>query len=118
MSVVAPDAASLVLRPPGVAGTYRPRRPQDTLLHRIVREHFQSSLAHTNRFYARPLPRYVVQEFETYVACGDLSRGFVRCVCAACGLERAVPFSCKTRGYAELRNMLRRTPSEDPVGLS
>ena len=98
MASAAPDLVSRPTAPSAAPGAYRPRRPQDTLLHRVVREHFRSFLAHTGRIYARPLPKYVVQEFEKYLVCGDLARGFVRCVCAACGLERAVPFSCKTRG--------------------
>jgi hypothetical protein len=98
MSIVLPDVARLEPPPTSPAGAYRPRRPQDTLLHELVREHFSTFLEHTNRIYARPLPKYVVQEFEKYIVCGDLSRGFVRCVCADCGRERAVPFSCKTRG--------------------
>jgi hypothetical protein len=98
MAIAVPDLASLILAPTASAGAYRPRRPQDTLLHRVVREHFRTFLAHTDRIYARPLPPYVVLEFEKYLACGDLTRGFVRCVCEACGLERVVPFSCKTRG--------------------
>jgi hypothetical protein len=75
MSAVAEPAASAELRLPVAGGRYRPRRPQDTLLHRVVREHLQTFLAHVGRLYARPLPRYVVQEFEQYLACGDLSRG-------------------------------------------
>ena len=98
MSIILPDVARLELPPTSLAGAYRPRRPQDTLLHELVREHFPTFLVHTNRVYTRPLPRYVVQEFEKYIACGDISRGFTRCVCADCGLERAVPYSCKTRG--------------------
>jgi hypothetical protein len=68
------------------------------LLHRVVREHWSSFLRQVDRTYARPLPRYVVREFEGYLACGDLTRGFVRAKCKRCGLERAVPFSCKGRG--------------------
>ncbi len=98
MAIAVPDFASLNVAPTTFTGAYRPRRPQDTLLHRVVREHFRTFLAHTGRTYARPLPKYIVLEFEKYLACGDLSRGFIRCVCASCGLERAVPFSCKTRG--------------------
>ena len=98
MSAVAEPAASVGFPWPVAGGTYRPRRPRETLLHRVVREHFQTFLAQTHRLYARPLPRYVIQEFEKYVACGDLARGHVRVVCGRCGLERVVPFSCKTRG--------------------
>jgi|LAHR01.1.fsa_nt_gb hypothetical protein len=98
MAIAVPEIACLIPAPTASADAYRPRRPQDTLLHRVVREHFPTFLAHTGRIYARPLPRYVAQEFEKYLVCGDLTRGFVRCVCASCGLEQAVPFSCKTRG--------------------
>jgi len=98
MASVAPHLVSQPTAPTAATGAYRPRHPQDTLLLIVVREHFRSFLAHTGRIDARPLPKSVVLEFEKYLACGDLTRGFVRCVCAACGLERAVPFSCKTRG--------------------
>ncbi len=83
---------------PGRDGVYRPRRPEHTLLHRVVREHLQTFLAHVARTYARPLPRYVLQEFEHYLRCGIAAHGLVQVVCRGCGLQRVVPFSCKRRG--------------------
>ena len=47
MSAVAEPAASAACPWPAAGGTYRPRRPQDTLLHRVVWEHFQTFLTHT-----------------------------------------------------------------------
>jgi len=41
------------------------------------------------------LPRFVVGEFESYLACGVLEHGFARVRCAACGDELLVVFSCK-----------------------
>ena len=77
---------------------YRPRKPQDTLLHRLVREHLASFVAYTEAPRAAPLPRYVKDAFERYLACGDFSQGFVRCHCDACQNDVLVAFSCKPRG--------------------
>jgi hypothetical protein len=43
---------------PAQAAEYVPRRPQDTLLHRLVREHYATFVAHTEATYAAPLPRF------------------------------------------------------------
>ena len=55
--------------------SYTPRKPHDTALYRIVREHLATFVAHTEATYAAPLPRYVVDAFDRYLACGDFSRG-------------------------------------------
>jgi Transposase zinc-binding domain/Putative transposase len=83
---------------PAPAAEYVPRKPQDTLLHRLVREHYATFVAHTEATYAAPLPRYVTDAFERYLACGDFSQGFVRCHCDACRRDVLVAFSCKQRG--------------------
>jgi hypothetical protein len=83
---------------PAQAAEYRPRKPQDTLLHRLVREHLATFVAYTEAPRAAPLPRYVKDAFERYLACGDFSRGFVRCHCDACRHDVLVAFSCKQRG--------------------
>jgi hypothetical protein len=38
------------------AAEYVPHKPQDTLLHRLVREHDATFVAHTEAVYAAPLP--------------------------------------------------------------
>ncbi len=43
----------------------------------------------------RGLPRYVVNAFARYLACGDFSRAFVRCHGGACAHDVLLPFSCK-----------------------
>jgi hypothetical protein len=80
------------------AGEYVPRRPHDTVLYGIVREHLATFLAHTESTYAAPLPKYVVDTFEQYLACGDVAGGFLRCHCEGCGHDVLVAFSCKHRG--------------------
>jgi len=47
----------------------------------------------------RVVPRFVARELEAFLRCGVLAHGFVRVHCDACGLDRAVPFSCKGRGF-------------------
>jgi hypothetical protein len=80
--------------------TYRPRQPQATVLHRVVREHLETLLAEGVERSAsgEGYPYYVEKEFRDYVLCGDLSRGFARVRCAACGHKILLPFSCKNRG--------------------
>jgi len=73
-------------------------RPEQTLLHALVREHLPAFLAHTDESYERPLPRYVRRAFESYLRCGLPEHGFLRLRCEDCGHDRVVAFSCKERG--------------------
>ena len=43
-------------------------------------------------------PKYVKEEVSEFLRCGILSRGFARFACRACGHERLVAYSCKSRG--------------------
>ncbi len=47
----------------------------------------------------RELPGYVQREFEDYLKCGRLERGFPRVRCESCNAEHLVAFSCKRRGF-------------------
>jgi hypothetical protein len=67
------------------APAYRPRRPEDTALYRIVFDHLETFIAHAREHYERPLPRYVENEFRDYLKCGVFAFGFVRCKCDSCG---------------------------------
>jgi len=77
---------------------YRPRAPQKTVLHQIVREHLETLLAEAalRSEDGRGYPRFVEREFRRYLDCGCLGRGFARVKCR-CGYERLLPFSCKGR---------------------
>ena len=75
-----------------------PRRAEDTVLYRVVRDNLETFLAQVRRQYERPLPRYVVDEFHRYLDCGVFARGFSRWHCDRCGHDLILPFSCKTRG--------------------
>jgi hypothetical protein len=63
-----------------------------------VRTHLPAFLAFARERSGRDLPKYVVREFDNYLACGDLSRGFLLARCDACDHAFVVGFSCKGRG--------------------
>jgi hypothetical protein len=80
-----------------LAPAYRPRRPTETVLYGIVRQHLESFLAYTREHYDGVLPRYVEDELRDYLKCGVFSEGFVRARCDACGHDLLVAFTCKSR---------------------
>lgn len=80
--------------PPG----YARHRPEETLLYRIVEEHYPALVAARDAS-GRPLQRYVREEFEAYLKCGRLEHGFLRVRCESCHAEKLGAFSCKRRGF-------------------
>ena len=82
------------------SSAYEPRDPTSSILHGIVRDHFETFRAHAASLRdGEGLPHFVEREFRDYLQCGWLAGGFARFRCAACGLDRLVPFSCKGRGF-------------------
>ena len=83
-------------------GIYRPRRPERTVLYRVLFHHFERFLAeYEERFekaygYLRPIVKEVV---ERYLDCGNPRCGFARIRCPCCRAEHLLMFSCKTRGF-------------------
>jgi hypothetical protein len=77
---------------------YQRRRPEETTLYRCVEEHLPAFLAQAEEA-ERPVPKVVRREFEAYLGCGILDRGFILAQCKSCGCERPVAFSCKKRGF-------------------
>jgi len=97
---------------------YRRREPEHTLLYGIVRDQLATFLAQAGaRYPSGSVPLFVEGEFRRYLDCGILARGFTRVHCDACRHDVLVAFSCKGRGYAELRNMRRRTPCKEAQSL-
>jgi hypothetical protein len=92
-----------------MAGVYRPRHPERTVLYRVLFHHFERFLAeYESRFerhygFLRPIVKEVI---ERYLDCGNPRCGFARIRCPDCGGEHLLMFSCRTRGYAEWMNML------------
>jgi len=59
------------------AGRYQRHRPEQTLLYRIIEQHYP---AFTEQLAAQgtALQGYVQREFEDYLRCGRLEHGFMR----------------------------------------
>ncbi|MBM3298115.1 MAG: transposase [Candidatus Aminicenantes bacterium] len=85
-----------------MAGLYRPRHPERTVLYRVMFHHFERFLAgYEGRFereygFLRPIIREVA---ERYLDCGNPRCGFARLRCPDCHEERLVMFSCRSRGF-------------------
>jgi len=78
---------------------YERRRPEETVLHCLVREHLETFLAQVEARTGTGLPEFVKDEFEAFLECGILAHGFLRVRCADCAHEKLVAFSCKRRGF-------------------
>jgi hypothetical protein len=84
---------------PAHAVRYERRRPEETILHGLVREHLETFLAQVEATTGTGLPGFVKDEFEAFLECGILAHGFLRVRCADCAHEKLVAFSCKRRGF-------------------
>jgi hypothetical protein len=78
--------------------TYQARQPEGTVLYKVLAEHIETFIAQRETD-GKGLPEFVVKELRGYLRCGILQYGFLRTKCKACDFERAVPFSCKGRGF-------------------
>ncbi len=78
---------------------YERRRPEDTVLYQLVQEHLETFLAQVELETGAGLPEFVKEEFDAFLDCGILARGFLRLRCAECAHEKLVAFSCKKRGF-------------------
>jgi hypothetical protein len=62
------------------SSAYEPRDPTSTILHGIVRDHFETFRAHAASLRdGEGLPRFVEQEFRDFLRCGCLAGGFAPC---------------------------------------
>jgi hypothetical protein len=94
--------------PPAV--DYERHRPEETPLYGIVETYYPQFLARLEAD-GRSLPAFVQQEFDDYLKCGRLERGFLRVKCDACSHELLVAFSCKRRGFCRGRRARRVAPA-------
>jgi len=83
---------------PDGSAPYIPHRPEQSLLHRVIREQIESFLARSHD-RGHPAPRFVEHELRAFLRCGVLAHGLLRLHCDDCGCDRLVPFSCKRRGF-------------------
>ena len=72
------------------ATSYEPRAMEGTVLHQVVREHFETLRAEiAARTDGGGLPQFVEREFREFLTCRLLSRGFARVRCEGCAFARA-----------------------------
>ena len=77
--------------------TYTRRRPEDTVLYQVILEHWETFRSLTDLHGG--LPKHVTREFEAFLGCGILAKGFFRLRCDSCKSEQLLAFSCKKRGF-------------------
>ena len=77
---------------------YGRREPEKSILYGLVQRHYRTFVSMMDDT-GRSLPGYVLREFDRYLDCGLLARGFVRSTCTSCGFDRLVAFACKSRSF-------------------
>jgi len=78
--------------------SYERRRPEETTLYQCIIENINTVFQNLESD-GRNFPAYVRKEFDSYLDCGILAKGFLRAKCSSCGHEKLVAFSCKKRGF-------------------
>ena len=75
-------------------------QPEPSVLHQLVEERLDS-LIKLHESQGHPLPWFVIDEFERFIGCGDVSFGYTGYLCtnADCGELRYIPYSCNRRGW-------------------
>lgn len=92
------QTSALQVFPPASPPVYVPRNPTSGKVFQIVQKHwkkFEQEMITNDE----SISMYVKREFESFLGCGILSKGFIRLVCDSCKQNRFVPFSCKKRGF-------------------
>ena len=84
---------------PVASHRYQRRRPERTVLYRLVQQHLESWLAERREAdpEGTPIPAWIERELRSYLSCGILAHGFARARCEQCGHDFLVAFSCKGR---------------------
>jgi len=78
---------------------YARRRPEQTVLYRLVQQHLGTylALAPEGDWDGHAVPAYVERELRRYLECGILAYGFAPALCVECGRDFLVAFFCTGR---------------------
>jgi hypothetical protein len=79
---------------------YRPRKPKESPLFRLVSQHIEAFLrVYPERFAKEhgPLRPVVERVLRGFIECGDVARGFARAWCSTCRTSYLIPYSCRGR---------------------
>jgi hypothetical protein len=90
---------------------YVPRNPTQGKVFQVVQKHWKKFELEASS-NDQPLSQYVKREFEAFLGCGILSKGFIRLVCNTCKQNKFVPFSCMKRGFCSRYYALKCHPKD------
>ena len=74
--------------------SYERRRPENTLLYKLIQQNLLSFYQQLELEHGSGLPDFVKKEFDEFLKCGILSHGFLRAKCASCRHEKLVALAC------------------------
>lgn len=77
---------------------YSSRDPTGSRIYQVIQRNWRAFETQA-RDEGKKISGYAKREFERYLECGILSKGFVRLVCDSCKENRFIAFSCKKRGF-------------------
>ena len=98
LSAIATPVLAAVAPPVRPSCSYERRAPEDSALHRAVRQGWPEVQAAIREQTGGKLPDYLHKAVKAYLACGQLANGFSRWQCPSCHKDMLVAFSCKVRG--------------------
>ena len=98
LSAIATPAFAAVAQTVRSSCAYERRSPEDSALHRAVRQGWPEVQAAIREQTGGKLPDYLHKAVKAYLACGQLANGFSRWQCPSCHKDMLVAFSCKVRG--------------------
>jgi len=81
---------------------YKPRRPRESPLYRLVERHIEELLRVWPERFARrhgPLRAVVERVLREFLRCGLLEHGFARLWCGSCRRSVLIAFSCRGRSF-------------------
>lgn len=64
------------------------------------------------------LKHRIKDEFDAFLDCGSLTRGFLRLRCGECGHDKLLAFSCKRRGFCPSCGARRMQPPHPVPGTA
>lgn len=74
-------------------------QPWHSTLYQVVRDNVATLYQASEDGFGTPLPRFVRAEFDGYLRCQVLGRGFAHMVCRDCRKPQLLAFCCHGRGF-------------------
>lgn len=86
--------------PDGAPVHHERHRPEQTTLYHLVQQNAASFIAHTEASTGSELPRFVKDEFDSFLECGILAHGFLRLAAANAATTGCLPSATGAAGSA------------------